>query len=180
MRRRRPSSAAPSPRFPCLIESFLTDDPPLEQVVGRTAEIGLRGQGLDFGGRYTWAAGLFRTLASDDILPIMDDRRIFFVNAGDTLRQGVELSATYETRTWQVYASYAFVDATLDKCTNLMTMACAPFSKRAIACRAFRATASRRHRYWVTSKWKFGTDLVAASNQPFFPNEVSDEAGWTT
>ena len=38
------------------------------------------------------------------------------MNAGDTLRQGVELSATYETRTWNVYANYAFVDATLDKC----------------------------------------------------------------
>ena len=104
------------PDFPCLIESFLTDDPPLEQVVGRTAEIGLRGQGSNGGDRFTWSAGLFRTLASDDILPITDNNRIFFVNAGDTLRQGVELSATYETRKWNVYANYAFVDATLDKC----------------------------------------------------------------
>ena len=87
------------PDFPCLIESFLTDDPPLEQVVGRTSEIGLRGQGSNGGDRFTWSAGLFRTLASDDILPITENNRIFFVNAGDTLRQGVELSATYETRT---------------------------------------------------------------------------------
>ncbi len=28
------------PENPCLIESFLTDDPPLEQVVGRTVEVG--------------------------------------------------------------------------------------------------------------------------------------------
>ena len=45
------------PEFPCLIESFLTDDPPLDQVVGRTAELGLRGQGGYYGGRYTWGAG---------------------------------------------------------------------------------------------------------------------------
>ena len=165
------------PENPCLIESFLTDDPPLEQVVGRTAEVGLRGQGLYYGGRYTWSAGLFRTLASDDILPITDaDGRIFFVNAGDTLRQGVELSATYETRKWNVYASYAFVDATLDTCDR---------SERRM--RLPRQAGDRlpgipRHRfkagveYWVTSKWKVGADLVAASNQPFFPNEVSDEA----
>ena len=28
----------------------------------------------------------------------------------------------------------------------------------------------------MTSKWKVGGDLVAASNQPFFPNDVSREA----
>ena len=29
---------------PCLIESFLTADPPLKQVVSHTAELGLRGE----------------------------------------------------------------------------------------------------------------------------------------
>jgi outer membrane receptor protein involved in Fe transport len=165
------------PDFPCLIESFLTDDPPLDQVVGRTGEIGLRGQGYYYGGRYTWGAGLFRTLASDDILPITDTTgRIFFVNAGNTLRQGVELSATYDAKTWNVYASYAFVDATLDKCNE-------PSGECAFLEEGDRLPGIPRHRfkagfeYWLTSKWKFGADLVAASNQPFFPNEVSDDEG---
>jgi iron complex outermembrane receptor protein len=166
---------------PCLIESFLTDDPPLEQVVGRTAELGLRGQGSFNGGYYTWGAGLFRTLASDDILPVTltsgGSSRIFFVNAGDTLRQGVELSGTYETRKWSVYGSYAFVDATLDQCTN-------PGEDDLCA---FLASGDRlpgipRHRfkagfdYWLTPKWKFGADLVAASEQPLFPNEAKEDA----
>ena len=165
------------PENPCLIESFLTDDPPLDQVVGRTAEVGLRGQGRINGGLYTWGAGLFGTLASDDILPVTtDDGRIFFVNAGDTLRQGVELSATYETRQWNVYASYAFVDATLDKCDD-------PSGECAFLEEGDRLPGIPRHRfkagveYWLTSKWKLGADLVAASNQPFFPNEVSDDLG---
>jgi outer membrane receptor protein involved in Fe transport len=162
---------------PCLIESFLTDDPPLEQVVGRTGEIGLRGQGNNYGDRFTWSAGLFRTLASDDILPITEDNRIFFVNAGNTLRQGVELEATYETRKWNVYANYAFVDATLDKCTNPDDEGQCAFLDA-----GDRLPGIPRHRfkagfdYWVTSKWKVGGDLVAASNQPFFPNDVSREA----
>lgn len=179
------SNRAPTPAelgcaeeaFPCLIESFLTDDPPLEQVVGRTAEVGLRGQGYYNGGQYTWGAGLFRTLASDDILPITNDSgRIFFVNAGDTLRQGVELSATYETRLWNLYASYAFVDATLDSCDR-------PDGECAFLHQGDRLPGVPRHlfkagfEYWLTSKWKFGADLVAASNAPFFPNEVSDEEG---
>ena len=165
------------PEFPCLIESFLTDDPPLDQVVGRTSELGLRGQGMYYGGRYTWGAGLFRTLSSDDILPITNDTgRIFFVNAGDTLRQGVELSATYETSKWNFYASYAFVDATLDKCEQ-------EDGECAFLRQGDRLPGIPRHRFkagfedWLTSKWKFGADLVAASNSPYFPNEVSDEEG---
>ena len=146
-------------------------------MVGRTAELGLRGQGSDFGGRYTWSAGLFRTLASDDILPITQDGRIFFVNAGDTLRQGVELSATYETGKWNVYGNYAFVDATLDKCTNPDDEGQCAFLDA-----GDRLPGIPRHRfkagfdYSVTSKWKFGADLVATTNQPFFPNDVSREA----
>jgi outer membrane receptor protein involved in Fe transport len=145
-------------------------------VVGRTAEIGLRGQGYNYGGQFTWGAGLFRTLASDDILPITDTGgRVFFINAGDTLRQGVELSATFETRKWNAYASYAFVDATLDTCED-------PSGKCAFLEAGDRLPGIPRHRfkvgaeYWLTSKWKVGADVVATSNQPFFRNEVFGEA----
>jgi iron complex outermembrane receptor protein len=165
------------PEHPCLIEGFLTDDPPLDQVVGRTAELGLRGQGKDYGGRYTWSAGLFRTLASDDILPITnDDGRAYFVNAGDTLRQGIELSATYETTRWNVYANYAFIDATLDKCSNPDEE-----GECAFLTEGDRLPGIPRHRfkagfeYWLTKKWKVGADLVAASNQPFYRNENARE-----
>ena len=36
--------ACADPEFPCLLESFLTADPPLEQVVSHTWELGLRGK----------------------------------------------------------------------------------------------------------------------------------------
>jgi iron complex outermembrane receptor protein len=159
------------PAFPCLTESFLTDDPPLEQVVGRTAEIGLRGQGRYFNDRYTWGAGLFRTLASDDILPIMDNNRIFFVNAGDTLRQGLELSGTYETRNWNAYASYAFLDATLNTCDD-------PSGECAFLVAGDRLPGIPRHlfkfgvEYALTSAWKVGTDVIVSGDRPFFPNEA--------
>jgi outer membrane receptor protein involved in Fe transport len=29
--------------------------------------------------------------------------------------------------------------------------------------------------YWLTKKWKLGADLVAASNQPLFPNEAKED-----
>ncbi|MDQ8699036.1 TonB-dependent receptor domain-containing protein [Hyphomicrobium sp. LHD-15] len=164
------------PEAPCLVEGFLTDDPPLDQVVGRTAEVGLRGQGFYNGGQYTWGAGLFRTLASDDILPITDTQgRVYFINAGDTLRQGVELSGSYQTSKWNVYATYAFVDATLDTCDD-------PSGECAFLEAGDRLPGIPRHRfkagfeYWLTGKWKFGADLVAASNQQLYPNEATEEA----
>lgn len=167
------------PDNPCLIESFLTDDPPLEQVVGRTAEIGLRGERSTYFDRFTWGAGLFRTLASDDILPVTDPTgRVFFLNAGNTLRQGIELNANYQRDRWQVYASYALVDATLDKCSSPDA-----FGQCAFLGEGDSLPGIPRHRfkagfeYWLTPKWKFGADLVAASGQPFFPNEVSREEG---
>ena len=167
------------PENPCLIEGFLTDDPPLKQVVGRTGELGLRGQGNNYGGRFTWGAGLFRTLASDDILPITNGAgRAYFVNAGDTLRQGVELSATYETSKWNVYANYALIDATLDKCSEPDDE-----GECAFLTEGDRLPGIPRHRfkagleYWLTKQWKVGTDLVAASNQPFYRNENAREAG---
>jgi iron complex outermembrane receptor protein len=92
------------------------------------------------------------------------------VNAGDTLRQGAELSATYETRKWNAYASYAFVDATLDTCidpTGVCAFLEAGDSLPGIPRHRFKAGIE----YSVTSKWKVGTDLVAASDSPFFPNE---------
>jgi iron complex outermembrane recepter protein len=107
--------ACADPDAPCLIESFLTADPPLKQVVSRTFEAGLRGKLASLGNdqRLEWTAGLFRTENQDDIITIATSSgRGFFKNAGDTLRQGVEVGAEYQDRKWYMYANYAFVDAT--------------------------------------------------------------------
>lgn len=160
------------PDNPCLIESFLTDDPPLKQVVGRTAEIGLRGQSSLGAGQFSWGAGLFRTLADDDILVVPDGNEIFFVNGGDTLRQGVELFAKYSVeKQWSAYASYAFVDATLDECDTPDE-----FGECAFIRQGGRLPGIPRHLFkagvevWLTRKWKVGADVVANSDRPFFRN----------
>ncbi len=168
------------PDNPCLIESFLTDDPPLDQVVGRTAEIGVRGQGAMGDGRFSWGASLFRTLAEDDILPVTDPTgRVFFLNGGDTLRQGIELYGKYEVhKKWSVYGSYAFIDATLDECSQPDAVGECAFLRE-----GDRLPGISRHLlklgfdYWITPKWKFGADLVAASNRPFFRNQVARDEG---
>lgn len=198
------------PDNPCLIESFLTDDPPLDQVVSRTVEVGLRGQEtyLD-GGRLTWSAGFFRTLNENDILNVAAEEtgRGFFLNAGDTLRQGIELAAGYQTKRYSVYGSYAFIDATFASDTVLP----APNTPGAEECPDIVAPNNPngleydeptcnfvqdgdqlpgipRHRfkagfeYWLTPQWKLGSDLLAASDQFFFGDEANNNrklAGYT-
>src|SRR5260370_698191 len=49
-----------NPLKPCLLEGFLVSDPPLQQVVARTREAGLRGNINTAGGRGDWKLGLFR------------------------------------------------------------------------------------------------------------------------
>ena len=102
------------PNAPCLISNFLTSDPPLKQVVSRSWEAGLRGQGEALGGKYSWSAGLFRATNDDDIVaaPSAIAGRGYFTNAGQTRRQGVELDVGYRRDDWSLGLTYALVDAT--------------------------------------------------------------------
>ncbi|MGE0054046.1 MAG: TonB-dependent receptor [Hyphomicrobium sp.] len=184
------------PENPCLIESFLTDDPPLNQVVSRTWEAGLRGEHKSWDGqRLTWSLGYFHTLNTDDILNVAATAtgRGYFLNAGDTLRQGVEAAVGYQNERFSAYASYAYVDATFE--TNLILPA--PNTPGAEPCpgtdedddvncnfvsagdnlpgipkNRFKAG----FQYWLTPQWKFGSDLVAVSGQYFFGDEANNNA----
>jgi outer membrane receptor protein involved in Fe transport len=76
---------------PCRLPNAFLADPPLEQVVAKTFEAGVRGK-LGSGG---WHAGLFRTTNEDDILFISAGTLTnegFFDNVGETRRQGLELN----------------------------------------------------------------------------------------
>ena len=77
---------------PCRLPNAFVADPPLEQVVAKTFEAGVRGA-LRRRGR--WHAGLFRTTNDDDILFISAGaltNQGFFDNVGETRRDGIELN----------------------------------------------------------------------------------------
>ena len=60
--------ACSDPAQPCLIESFLTNDPSLQQVVSSTWETGIRDeQTLGNNTKLQWNFGLFRTETINDI-----------------------------------------------------------------------------------------------------------------
>jgi len=111
-----------NPDIPCPLESTLVSDPPLDQVVTRTGELGFRGSFDSFlGGALNWSASIYRANNSNDILNVPSEitGRGYFLNAGDTRRQGLELSAQYMAEKWAVYANYSYIDATFRKSLRL-------------------------------------------------------------
>lgn len=183
--------ACADPDNPCLIESFLTGDPPLQQVVSRTVEAGFRGETSNWltASKINWSLGLFRTLNQDDIISVASPTsgRGFFQNAGDTLRQGIEASISYQTQRLFLYANYAFIDPTFQSSLELASpnnpspdvVPCSgdPEENCINVHPGDRLPGVPRHRfkagfdYWLTPKWKFGSDLIAASDQVFFGDE---------
>ena len=104
------------PLHPCILATFLVSDPPLQQVVARTAETGLRGS-HDLGeyGHINWQLGVWRTDTSNDILNVPDPSLAgygYFQNVGSTRRQGVEAHVDYHNDKLTLAANYAYLDAT--------------------------------------------------------------------
>jgi len=113
------ASRAPSPveltcadeDDPCRLPNAFLADPPLEQVVAKTYEAGLRGDS----GVMHWNAGLFRTTSEDDILFISAGALTnegFFDNVGRTRRDGIELGLVAGGGDLRWFANYTFLEAT--------------------------------------------------------------------
>ena len=106
--------ACADPARPCIIAAFLIADPPLKQVVSRTVEAGFRGTTELNIGTLGWKVGAFRATNADDILAIPSPELQgfgYFQNVGRTRRQGIEAQVNLTSKTLQLYASYALVDA---------------------------------------------------------------------
>jgi outer membrane receptor protein involved in Fe transport len=99
------------PEEPCKLPNAMAGDPPLEQVVTRTVELGVR-RGLQ--GPLTWNVGWFRAENRDDILFVTSEQTGFgyFKNFGRTRRQGIEVGASTRFARITAGAGYTFLDAT--------------------------------------------------------------------
>jgi outer membrane receptor protein involved in Fe transport len=100
-----------NPEQPCKLPNAMAGDPPLNQVVTRTVELGLRGSLTK---ELQWSAGVFRAENKDDILFVADDQSGFgyFKNFGKTRRQGVELGLSGKQGSFNFGANYTWLDAT--------------------------------------------------------------------
>lgn len=101
------------PEDPCRLPNAFVADPPLEQVVAQTWEGGVRGGGSAF----RWNASGFSTTNRDDIMFISSGPLTntgHFQNIGDTVRRGVELSATGAVDQVRWGLGYTLVHARFD------------------------------------------------------------------
>jgi outer membrane receptor protein involved in Fe transport len=99
-----------NPSQPCKLPNAMAGDPPLNQVVTRTLELGVRGRSADL----RWNAGLFRAENQDDILFVASSAGGYgyFKNFGQTRRQGLELGLNSQWSNWTLTAQYSWLDAT--------------------------------------------------------------------
>lgn len=113
------SSRAPTPAElscadpddPCKLPNGFVSDPPLEQVVAKSFEVGVRGNSSGYG----WSAGAFHTMNHDDIIfqnagTLASEG--YFANVGKTRRMGIELAANKRYDNVAVGISYTWMDAT--------------------------------------------------------------------
>jgi len=177
--------ACADPARPCLIAAFLVSDPPLKQVVSRTIEVGLRGtKDLNIG-TLAWKLGVFRATNTDDILAIPSPELQgfgYFQNVGSTRRQGIEAQVNLTSKTFQLYASYALVDARfLD---TLQVGSNSPFADadgNVQIVPGNRIPAIPRNRikagidYSVTDAFKVGGDALFVDSQ-YFVGDESNQA----
>jgi outer membrane receptor protein involved in Fe transport len=101
-----------NPEQPCKLPNAMAGDPPLNQVVTRTVEGGIRATYA----RLSWYAGAFRAGNRDDILFVTSEQTGFgyFKNFGRTRRQGLELGGRSQVGRLTVGAGYTFLRATFE------------------------------------------------------------------
>ncbi len=103
----------------CALPNSFLADPPLDDVVARSIEAGLRGQN----GSVNWNAGVFYTQLKDDLFffPSTEDEpsdpRLnvgFFDNIDETARTGLELGVNGQQNKMLWFANYSYIRATFE------------------------------------------------------------------
>jgi iron complex outermembrane receptor protein len=170
-----------SPTDPCRLPNDFVADPPLQQVVARTFEVGLRGRLSGRAASVSYDLAAFRTVNSQDIIfisagPITNQG--YFANVGQTRRQGVEAGLSGRQRLGpragqlQWSAHYTFLDATFQTPFSELSANHPDAVDGALAVPAgARLPSSPRHIGKATVTWLYadrlalGANLVANSSQ---------------
>jgi outer membrane receptor protein involved in Fe transport len=112
--------ACASEDAPCNLPNAFLADPPLDEVVASSAELGARGS---LAGGLSWHAGVFQTTNKDDILFQTTGGAQanvgFFDNVGDTRRAGVEVGLRQRIERVQWSVEYSLVEATFEDAFNI-------------------------------------------------------------
>ena len=167
-----------NPAQPCLLPSQMADDPPLNQVVAKTYEVGGRGNLTE---NLRWSAGLYQAVNHDDIQFTASaiSGAGYYKNIGRTKRQGLDLGLAGNVDNFKWNASYSFVRATYDTDVDFMNSSNSTADddgaytakKGSYLPSIPRHQLKLRGQYTISSDWTIGTNIVGFSDQYVWGNE---------
>ncbi|OZA09191.1 MAG: TonB-dependent receptor [Methylotenera sp. 17-45-7] len=168
-----------NPLNPCLLPSALADDPPLNQVVAKTYELGGRGK---INENIRWNVGAYHATNHDDIMFTAANAfngAGYYKNVGRTKRQGLDLGLAGDIDKFRWSASYSYVRATYD--TDVSFVSSSNSSEDADSV-IFAKPGDRipnipahqlklRGQYAITPAWTVGTNIIGYSDAYATGNE---------
>lgn len=121
--------ACADPEVPCRLPTDFLADPPLEPVIAKTWEGGMRGR---LSGNWQWSATGFYSTLHDDIQFVSAGTSStnlgYFQNIGKTRRKGVELGLQGKLDKLTLAANYTFLRATFESEVDFAS----PFNSSAV------------------------------------------------
>jgi outer membrane receptor protein involved in Fe transport len=168
-----------NPARPCKLPNAMASDPPLDQVVAKTYEGGLRGKLTE---SLKWNASIYRTMNHDDIHFINSSTNSgalgYFDNVGRTKRQGFDLGLNGTIDKFFFRAGYSFISAKYDSDIQLLNEINSSNDGDVVNVRKGNYLAGipkhqfkLRAQYEVLPKWFVGSNVVYYSNQFVHGNE---------
>lgn len=179
-----------NPDQPCKLPNAMAGDPPLDMVVSRTFEAGLRGK---TGNGIAYNASLYRTQNTDDIQFIAANSTGagYFSNVGKTRREGVDLGLSGEMGAFRWAASYSYIKATYQSNFSIANEVNSSavdtdsdgegdtirVGKGDILPGIPRHQLKLRGEWQALPQWTIGANIVAFSSQYSHGNENNDHQG---
>jgi outer membrane receptor protein involved in Fe transport len=181
-----------NPLVPCKLPNAMASDPPLDQVVAKTYDAGLRGKLSD---NLKWNASVYRTMNHDDIHFINSSSNSgalgYFDNVGRTKRQGLDLGLSGTVDKFFFRAGYSFISAKynsdLELINEVNSEAVAVANGDIINVRKGNYLAGipkhqfkLRAQYEITPQWLMGSNVVYYASQYVQGNENNAHDSNTT
>jgi outer membrane receptor protein involved in Fe transport len=177
-----------NPARPCKLPNAMASDPPLDQVVAKTYEGGLRGKLTE---SLKWNASIYRTMNHDDIHFINSSTNSgalgYFDNVGRTKRQGFDLGLNGTIDKFFFRAGYSFISAKYDSDIQLLNEINSSNDDDVVNVRKGNYLAGipkhqfkLRAQYEVLPKWFVGSNVVYYSSQFVHGNENNAHNSNTT
>ena len=168
-----------NPLVPCKLPNAMAADPPLNQVVSKTYDAGVRGKLSD---NLKWNASVYRTMNHDDIHFIHSSASGsalgYFDNVGRTKRQGLDLGLSGTIDKFFFRAGYSFISAKYDSDLELVNEINSESAGDTITARKGNYLAGipkhqfkLRAQYEITPQWMVGSNLVYYASQYVQGNE---------